>query len=87
FLQYGGNEQNEPLMVGTGQYDPSGDEPTSCYGLIAQSVEYSEDRCWVVFTLRPQARFHDGKPISAYDVAFSYRTLLKDGHAQYRTAL
>ncbi|KPZ13396.1 ABC transporter, periplasmic substrate-binding protein [Pseudomonas syringae pv. viburni] len=87
FLQYGVSELNEPLMVGTGQYDPSGDEPTSSYGLIAQSVEYSEDRSWVVFNLRPQARFHDGKPITAYDVAFSYRTLLKDGHPQYRTAL
>ena len=74
-------------MVGTGQYDPSGDEPTSSYGLIAQTVEYSEDRSWVVFNLRPQARFHDGKPITAYDVAFSYRLLLKEGHPQYRTAL
>lgn len=87
FLQYGVNELNEPLMVGTGQYDPSGDEPTSSYGLVAQSVEYAEDRSWVVFNLRPQARFHDGKPMTAFDVAFSYRTLLKDGHPQYRTAL
>lgn len=87
FLQYGINELNEPLMVGTGQYSPSGDEPASSYGLIAQSVEYSEDRSWVVFNLRPEARFHDGAPITAYDVAFSYRTLLKDGHPLYRTAL
>ncbi|WP_250886353.1 extracellular solute-binding protein [Pseudomonas brassicacearum] len=87
FLQYGINELNEPLMVGTGQYAPSGDEPTSSYGLIAQSVEYSEDRSWVVFNLRPEARFHDGVPITAYDVAFSYRTLLKEGHPQYRTNL
>jgi microcin C transport system substrate-binding protein len=87
FLQYGVNELNEPLMVGTGQYDPSGDEPTSSYGLIAQSVEYSEDRSWVVFNLRPQARFNDGKPITAYDVAFSYRLLLREGHPQYRTSL
>jgi microcin C transport system substrate-binding protein len=41
----------------------------------------------VVFNLRPEARFHDGVPITAYDVAFSYRTLLKDGHPQYRTNL
>ncbi|MBA1187748.1 ABC transporter substrate-binding protein [Pseudomonas entomophila] len=87
FLQYGVNELNEPLMVGTGQYDPSGDEPTSSYGLIARSVEYSEDRSWVVFNLRPQARFHDGHPITSADVAFSYRTLLKDGHPTYRTSL
>ena len=87
FLQYGVTELNEPLMVGTGQYDPSGDEPASSYGLIARSVEYSEDRSWVVFNLRLEARFHDGKPITAYDVAFSYRLLLKEGHPQYRTSL
>ena len=87
FLQYGINELNEPLMVGTGLYSPSGDEPASSYGLIAQSVEYSEDRSWVVFNLRPGARFHDGAPITAYDVAFSYRLLLKEGHPLYRTAL
>ena len=87
FLQYGANELNEPLMVGTGAYDPSGDEPASSYGLIARSVEYSEDRSWVVFNLRPEARFHDGKPITAYDVAFSYRLLRNDGHPQYRTNL
>ncbi|QIH08401.1 MULTISPECIES: extracellular solute-binding protein [unclassified Pseudomonas] len=87
FLQYGVNELNEPLMVGTGLYAPSGDEPTSSYGLIARSVEYSEDRSWVVFNLRPEARFHDGLPITARDVAFSYRLLLKEGHPQYRTNL
>ncbi|WP_271408188.1 extracellular solute-binding protein [Pseudomonas sp. Q1-7] len=87
FLQYGVTELNEPLMVGTGQYDPSGDEPASSYGLIARSVEYSEDRSWVVFNLRKEARFHDGQPITAYDVAFSYRTLARHGHPQYRTSL
>lgn len=87
FLQYGVTELNAPLMVGTGAYDPSGDEPTSSYGLIASSVEYSKDRSWVVFNLRPEARFHDGKPITAHDVAFSYRLLIRDGHPQYRTSL
>lgn len=87
FFQYGVSELNETLMAGSGPYDPSGDEPASSYGLIAQSLEYSEDRSWVVFNLRPEARFHDGEPITAYDVAFSYRTLLKSGHPQYRTSL
>lgn len=87
FLQYGVSELNETLMVGTGIYDPSGDEPASSYGLIAESVEYSEDRSWVVFNLRKQARFHDGKTITAYDVAFSYRTLVTKGHPSYRTNL
>lgn len=74
-------------MVGTGLYDPSGDEPASSYGLIAKSVEYTENRSWVVFNLRPEARFHDGRPITASDVAFSYRTLVKQGHPMYRTYL
>jgi microcin C transport system substrate-binding protein len=87
FMQYGVNELNETLMVGTGLYDPSGDEGTSSYGLIAQSVEYSEDRSWVVFNLRPEARFNDGQPITAADVAFSYHLLLKEGHPLYRTNL
>jgi len=87
FFQYGISELNEPLMVGTGVYDPSGDEPSSAYGLIAESIEYSDSRSWVVFNLRNSARFHDGKPITAYDVAFSYQLLLKDGHPRYRTGL
>lgn len=87
FMQYGISELNEPLMVGSGAYDPSGDEPASMYGLIAESVEYADNHSWVVFNLRKAARFHDGQPITAYDVAFSYRTLIKDGHPQYRTNL
>ena len=87
FFQYGISELNEPLMVGTGIYDPSGDEPSSAYGLIAESIEYADNRSWVVFNLRNSAHFHDGQPITAYDVAFSYRLLLKDGHPRYRTGL
>lgn len=87
FWQYGVSEVNAPLMVGAGAYDPSGDEPASSYGLVAESIDYDSERSWVVFNLRPQARFHDGKPITAADVAFSYRTLLRDGHPSYRTSL
>ncbi len=49
------------------------DEPFTLYGLIAESVEMPEDRSWVVFTLRPEARWHDGTPITAADVEFSIR--------------
>ena len=87
FGSYGISELNEPLMVGSGNYDPSGDEPASAYGLIAESVQYNASRSWVVFNLRKQARFHDGVPITAKDVEFSYRTLLTQGHPQYRTYL
>ncbi|QJD58550.1 ABC transporter substrate-binding protein [Pseudomonas sp. gcc21] len=87
FANYGISELNEPLMVGSGVYDPSADEPYSAYGLIAQTLEFSDDRSWVVFNLREEARFHDGTPITAADVAFSYQLLKTQGHPNYRTML
>lgn len=87
FQHYGITELNEPLMVGTGVYDPSGDEPYSAYGLIAETLEFSDDRSWVVFNLRPEARFHDGQPITARDVEFSWRLLSEQGHPNYRSML
>ncbi|PRB81449.1 extracellular solute-binding protein [Pseudomonas sp. MYb185] len=87
FYQYGISELNEPLMVGSGIYDPSGDEPYSAYGLIAETLEFPDDRSWVVFNLRAEARFHDGRPITAHDVAFSYRLLSEQGHPNYRAML
>lgn len=64
--------------------DASADEPFSEYGLIAESVEVPEDRSYVIFNLREQARFQDGEPITAEDVAFSYRILTTEGHPFYR---
>jgi microcin C transport system substrate-binding protein len=55
--------------------DPALDEPDSYYGLIAKSVEIPDDRQSVTFTLRPEARFHDGSPITAEDVVFSFQAL------------
>ena len=56
------------------------DEPFTLYGLVAESAEIPEDRSWVVYRLRPEARFHDGTPMTAQDVKFSYETYLKHGH-------
>ena len=63
---------------------PSADEPFSEYGLIAESIEVPEDRSWVVFNLRSQARFHDGSPITADDVLFSFDILRSKGAPFYR---
>lgn len=60
------------------------DEPFSEYGLLAQSIDMAEDRSWVAFDLRPQARWHDGAPVTADDVVFSFQTLLAKGHPFYR---
>ena len=64
---------------------PSNDEAFTKYGLIAESVETPEDRSWVTFRLRKEARFHDGHPITAEDVVFSFNTLLEDGQPFYRS--
>ena len=60
-----------------------GDEAATSYGLVAESIEYPKDRAWATFKLRPQARFHDGKPITADDVVFSFETLKAKGAPQY----
>ena len=63
---------------------PSADEPFTEYGLIAESIEWPEDRSWVTFTLRPEARWHDGKPITVEDVIFSLDTMKEKGHPFFR---
>ncbi|WP_417713110.1 extracellular solute-binding protein [Pseudophaeobacter arcticus] len=62
----------------------SWDEAFSLYGLLAESVEVPEDRSWVEFTLRPEARFSDGSPVTVEDVIWSYETLGTQGHLRYR---
>ncbi len=62
----------------------SADEPFTEYSLIAQSLEVPDDRSWAIFTLRPEARWHDGKPITVEDVIWSLEILKTKGHPQYR---
>ncbi len=62
----------------------SWDEPFTLYGLLAESVETAEDRSWVEFTLRENARFSDGSPVTIDDVIWSYETLGTQGHLRYR---
>ena len=55
------------------------DEAFTKYGLLAESLEWPEDRSWVVFTLRPEARWHDGRPVTVEDVIFSLETIKTKG--------
>lgn len=71
----------DSLMTG------SGDEPGALYGLVAQSVTVAADRLTYRFALRTEARFHDGSPLTARDVAFSFKTLKAKGHPSYRLLL
>lgn len=62
----------------------SWDEAFTLYGLLAESVEVPEDRSWVEFSLRPEAKFSDGSPVTVEDVIWSYETLGTEGHLRYR---
>ncbi len=63
---------NESLMTS------SADEPDSMYGLVAESADLAADRKSITFTLRPEARWHDGTPITVDDVIFTFETLTTD---------
>ena len=60
------------------------DEPFSEYGLLAETIEMPEDRSWVAFNLRPEARWQDGKPVTAEDVVWTFNTLVEKGAPFYR---
>ncbi|MEJ0096051.1 MAG: extracellular solute-binding protein [Methylocella sp.] len=65
----------------------SGDEPDSLYGLVARAVRISPDKNAYRFLLRKEARFHDGSPLRAQDVAFSLNILRTKGHPSIRQPL
>ena len=60
------------------------DEPFTEYGQLAETIETPEDRSWVKFTLRPEARWSDGKPITADDVIFTLDILREKGLPFFR---
>jgi len=64
----------------------SWDEPFSLYGLLAESIETGSNREWVEFTLREEARFSDGTPVTVEDVMWSYEILGTRGHPRYHGA-
>jgi microcin C transport system substrate-binding protein len=63
------------------------DEPDAVYGLLAEKIEYPEDRSWVIFTLREGAMFADGHPVTSEDVVFTFSTLKEKGAPRYQIDL
>ncbi len=59
------------------------DEPFTLYGLLAESVETGPNREWVEFTIRPEAKFSDGAPVTVEDAIWSYETLGTKGHPRF----
>ena len=71
----------ESLLTGTS------DEIGSAYGLVAKSMEYPKDRSWVIFNMRPEAKFSDNTPLTAEDVMFSYKLLQEKGLPSFRAVI
>lgn len=71
----------ESILTGTS------DEIGAVYCLLCSTLEYPEDRSWVIFNLRPEVTFSDGTPMTAEDVLFSYQTFLSKGLTDFRTVL
>lgn len=65
--------------------ESTNDEPNSAYGLLAESISYPEDRSYVSFKLRKEAKFNDGTPVTVQDVIWSFNTLKTKGHPFYRS--
>jgi len=63
----------------------SSDEPFSEYGLIAKTIKVADDNSHVTFTLRPQAKWHDGQPITAEDVVWTFNILVSEGQPYYKS--
>ncbi|PYG27030.1 extracellular solute-binding protein [Pelagimonas varians] len=60
------------------------EEPDASYGLLAHTLEYPENREWVIFYMRPEAKFRDGTPVTAQDVVFSYEILQDKGRPSFK---
>jgi microcin C transport system substrate-binding protein len=55
----------------------SQDEVVTEYGLLAEAASHPDDFSWVIYRLRKEARWHDGKPVTPEDVMFSIEALKK----------
>ena len=64
---------------------PSEDEPGSEYGFVAEKIELAPDKLSVLYTIRKEARFHDGTPMTPEDVVWTFETLRAKGHPSYRS--
>ena len=73
----------EPLLYDT-LMARSFDEPDSYYSLIAKTVEIPKDKRWIAFNIDPRAKFHDGTQVTASDIVFTFKTLVKEGHPRFR---
>ena len=65
----------------------SRDEPFTMYGLLAEKVEWPDDRKWIEFTLNPDAKWSDGVPVTVEDVIFTYELMTEKGRPPYNSRM
>ncbi len=75
------------LGDGNGGISVPSDVYGESYGLLAERLEYPEGKDWVIFHMRKEARFSNGDPVTAHDIAFSHNLLLDDGLKSYADAV
>ena len=75
------------LGDGTGGASAPADVYGESYCLLCERIEYPETKDWVIFYMRPEARFSDGTPVTAHDIAFSHNLLLDEGLKSYADAV
>ncbi len=79
-----GNAADKLNLIYDSLTTQAADEPFTQYGLLAQTLEYPEDRRWIIYHMRPSARFHDGHPVTAEDVVFTFNLLMTQGNPAYK---
>lgn len=71
------------LGEGVGGEAAPADVYSEYYCLLCETLEYPETKDWVIFHMRPEARFSNGDPVTAHDIAFSHNLLLEQGLKSY----
>ena len=71
----------ERLMTSTA------DDAYASYCLLCETLEYPESQDWVIFNLRPEAKFSDGTPVTAEDVAFTHNLFITQGLPSFAQAV
>ena len=74
------NIGDENIMVATA------DDINALYCLLCETLEYPEDLSWVIFNLRPEVAFSDGRPATAHDIKYAFDLFMEEGLPSFRAA-
>ncbi|WP_417270606.1 extracellular solute-binding protein [Celeribacter sp.] len=83
FIQKGTSPWQLRYMLAESLMGRAYSEPFTLYCLLCETIDTDKDRTWAEFTLRPEARFSDGSPVTVEDVIWSYEKLGTEGHGRY----